>query len=184
MGAPRLVPVRIKSCAEADASESASKINKSAGFFQAAFNMGLLPLIVEPEFYRNPAMRGRGAKAINTLNRSDRRLVQRRNTTGLFDADVRGCAVRLNVKKYIHAMSSSVGTNFHRVPVVGNFIVDDLHVPPVAASEISTALEVEPAFSMGRGEPSKRAAHGPAFAVGHYMRRNGHSLWPTVRRSH
>src|SRR5216684_4217064 len=117
MGAPRLVPVRIQSCAEIWASERASMTNMNRMRFRTFFAMSELPLIVEPEFNRYFVVRRRGTKTIDALDRA--------NAAGLLGADIRGRAIGIDVEQNIDAMPDRIRTNLHRVPVVGDLAVYD-----------------------------------------------------------
>src|SRR5258708_14737973 len=182
MGAPRLVPVRIQSCAEIWASERASMKNMNRMLFRTFFAMSELPLIVEPEFNRYFVVRRRGTKTIDALDRANRRLVQRGNAARLLGADIRGRAIGIDVEQNIDAMPDRIRTNLHRVPVVGDLAVYDLNIPSVAAAKISATLKTESAFDVRRRKRAVGSADRSAFAESHNVGRSSRWLRTVVRR--
>src|SRR5258708_24176925 len=176
MGAPRLVPVRIQSCAELWTRERASMTNMNKMLFRAFFAMSELPLIVEPEFNRYRAARRRAAKAVYALDRPNRRLVQRGNAAGLLGAYIRRRAIGIDVEQNIDAMPNRIRTDFNRVPVVRDLAVYNLNVPSVAAAEISAALKTESALYMRRRKCAVGPADWAAFAVSNNVSRSSRLL--------
>src|SRR5262249_40389248 len=128
------------------------------------FHLFVLPLIIKPEFDGNFVPGGWRTKCVNTLDGPRRRLVQRRNAAGLFNADVAGGTVAFDVKGDVDAVWIDCRSNFHGVPIIRHLPFDYLDIPAITATEVS-ALKVEAALYLGRLKSAVGAADWAALAV-------------------
>src|SRR5215813_13818011 len=176
MGAPRLVPVRIQSWAATWVRGRISKNNKSGRFdlplvSTVVFNMSsLLPLIVKPELDGNLAagvFRRQRPKRIDSLQRADGGLVQRRNSAGLLDANVAGRAAPVNVERQVDPASAAhARINFGLIPTIRYGTVYLLHVPRKTRAEVGI-LKAETAVGMGCGKSAIGAGNRATLPVRH-----------------
>src|SRR5215472_5036238 len=82
-------------------------------------------------------------------------------------------------------MPGSASADFSGVPIIGNLIVYNLHVPAIPAAEITAALEVESSFYIRSFESAVRTADGAALSVGNnIIRRWCYRPWRHRRVSH
>src|SRR5262249_12027711 len=144
----------------------------------------LLPLIVKPKLNGNFAagvFRRQGTKSVDSLQGAHGRLVQRRNSARLLDANVAGRTASVDIEDQVNsARVAHSGINFHLVPVIGYGTIHLLYIPAEARAEIGI-LKAESAVGVGRGKTAVRTADGATLSVWNRGLRRGYWTRPDGR---
>src|SRR5262249_36582179 len=131
----------------------------------------LFPVVIEPKLNRNlisGVIRRQGTKSVNALKSPYSRLVQRRHAAGLLNLHIARAAVASDVKGEIHAISrTDARINLILQPVLGNFLLNNLHIPGVLISKVSaTTGNAKSSFGAADAERAVWTANRPALAKG------------------